>query len=263
MINAAPLGVCNIVTDVSVTNVVTNIKDHGNQLYINSEIEQEKTGKSLDELFKINLNYLLRNKIDKEEHDSYKYTHHDQSEEYRLFGQYFTSRYRNIRKIMQGEEFENKSFSFDLKEKEGKEKMDMAITLFTIDDNTVESQIYRRCPAEQLVSGTKTTLEKILLKCEEMNLDDVIVLDLTCSVVDPQIKGRDLRSERSTFNASTRRRIKTKITNNKNRRECVLKNNVRILNILNNKSQYCVVVKVFKRIAYGFIIYFLLLRFED
>lgn len=220
MINAAPLGVCNIVTDVSVQNVVTNITDHGNQLYINSEIEQETTGESLDEVFKRNLNNLLRNRIDKAEHKNYDYTYEGQIEDYKKFGQYFTSRYRDMKKTMQGEEYENKSFSFDLKERNGKDKTDMTITLFTIDDTNIESHdlstLFGRATRH---SGTKTTLEKLLFKCEEMGLDDVIVLDLTCSVVHPGMSGRKERAAKRDFIQATRGGKKTQKKNGKKRRK--------------------------------------------
>ena len=200
MIAAAPLGVCNIVTNVSIKNVVTNILEYGSQMYINSANETDNTDEAIDEVFKRQLNEFLKSRVDKVEHNMYEYTQEGQLPEFQNFGHTFTSRYRELNKVMKGESYENKSFSFDLRERNKNEEKDMTITLFTIDETNVESQdlsiLFSRATRQ---SGTETTLEKLLLACKDMGLDNVIVLDLTCSVVHPEMSKRSERKHDETY----------------------------------------------------------------
>lgn len=227
MIAAAPLGVCNIVTNVSIKNVVTNILEYGSQMYINSANETDNTDEAIDEVFKRQLNEFLKSRVDKVEHNMYEYTQEGQLPDFQNFGHTFTSRYRELNKVMKGESYENKSFSFDLRERNKNEEKDMTITLFTIDETNVESQdlsiLFSRATRQ---SGTETTLEKLLLACKDMGLDNVIVLDLTCSVVHPEMSKRSERKTRRDFYknaAGGGKRTKKKRKNKKKYRKSVHK----------------------------------------
>jgi hypothetical protein len=188
MIAAAPLGICNIVTKDNIESIVNVILHDGHQLLIQSEN---------DEMFTSSLNQILKNNIDKnigwDINENKQKTFVD-------FMHKYTSRYTPLKKIMKYELYHNKYFSFDLHEKDNKNEFDMTITLFEINETDVFvknlSSLFSR-PTRS--SGTHTTLHRVLRHLKKLGIDNVILLDLTCSTLHPDMSDGDIRQIRRDY----------------------------------------------------------------
>ena len=196
MIEAAPLGICNVTTDVTISNIMSYLIEGGPHIYGDVE-EKQRTSpeKSIDEIFKEEINHHIKNVLDPIDHKGEEFPKKGMQNIHKNMARHFTLRYPEIKKVMENQKYEDKIYSYELREKENEIAPNMnSILLFTIDDKTVTTQdisidLFSRATRQR---GIYTTLNKILLYCSSRGLNNIIITDITCSGVYPLKDNREI-----------------------------------------------------------------------